>query len=123
MLGKIYAELEEVKKEHIIDKFWLKGLLDGFKKDKVKKLEEFPRCRLNRFFKSPAGRKLKSWQRIKELERIHVEFHVMVKMIIRLHESGMKEASLAKFKELENISRRMIIMLTELQRYVKDEDE
>lgn len=107
------------KTEHVVWLVRLNRFLNGKRAIQNKELVSHDNCRLGKWLKSEDRTKYGDLPEMSELIEKHIELHVLVKIIVRMKESGNDTVARREFKQLEKISNRIVSLINILKQKIK----
>jgi methyl-accepting chemotaxis protein len=106
------------KQKHRMWMINMKAYLLGVEDFKAENVAKHTDCDLGKWIYGYAINEFKGNPSFDELESIHQELHKIIVDIIKLNEAGNKDEALNNYNNLETISRRILVLLDEMEKQV-----
>ena len=104
---------------HVAWKSGLRSFLDGKETLTEEQAVSHKDCDLGRWLYSEGMAKFGNLPEMKELEKVHVELHSIVKRVVHLKNSGNTSAAEQELAKIESLSQKMFSLLITIEQKVE----
>ena len=112
-------DFHKAKSEHILWKVKVRFFLQGKAKVDEDDLVSYTECHLGQWLYGGGLTAFGNIEEMEELEKLHIELHVIVKMLLSAGEARRSAEAERKFQQLEALSNRIIHLLNIIERRIK----
>jgi methyl-accepting chemotaxis protein len=104
---------------HIAWKSSLRSFLDGKESMSEEQAVSHKDCDLGKWLYTDGMNSYGTMPEMKELEKVHIDLHAIVKRVIQLKQSGDNASAEEELAKLESVSQKIFLLLVQIEKQIE----